>query len=81
MSKACDAHVTMNAADCIKNAAHGPETCEVAVRELEFMFPSNPPFRRNTACYDDSACAIVKPHAIRDGELHSLTVTYKLPLE
>jgi len=53
--------------DCVQNAAHGslPET---AMCELEFMFPSTGPGRRNTACFVDSTCAVIKPHAIRDGE-------------
>ena len=55
--------------DCIQNAAHGSSTSEAAGCELEFMFPSSGPGRRNTACYIDTTCAVIKPHAIRDGEL------------
>jgi len=53
--------------DCVQNAVHGSVT-ERAMCELDFMFPSTGPGRRNTACFIDSTCAIIKPHAIRDGE-------------
>jgi len=54
--------------DCVQNAAHGSLLHDTAACELEFMFPSSGRGRRNTACYRDSTCAVIKPHAIRDGE-------------
>ena len=47
---------------------HCPDVVERAACELEFMLPSSGPGRRNTACYIDTTCAVIKPHAIRDGE-------------
>ena len=54
--------------DCIQNAAHG-SSCEAVAHELSFMFPCSGPVRRNTACFIESTCAVIKPHAILDGEL------------
>jgi len=54
--------------DCIQNAVHGSSSDKAALCELEFMFPSNGPVRRNTACFSESTCAVIRPHAIRDGE-------------
>jgi len=54
--------------DCIQNAAHGSSTSEAAACELDFLFPPSGPGRRNTACFLDSTCAVIKPHAIRDGK-------------
>jgi len=56
------------ATDCIQNAAHGSTSCEAAAYELDFMFPCTGPTRRNTACFIDTTCAVIKPHAIRDGQ-------------
>lgn len=53
--------------DCAQNAVHIAETEDDAFRELEFLFPSEGPIRANTACYSDSTCGIIKPHAVLDG--------------
>jgi len=54
--------------DHIQNAVHGSSSNEAALCELEFMFPSSGPGRHNSACFIESTCAVIKPHAIRDGE-------------
>jgi len=53
--------------DCVKNAVHAAADAAQYKRELEFLFPPEGPSRCNSACYADSTCAIIKPHAIVDG--------------
>ena len=55
--------------DCVQNAVHGSASYEAAACELEFIFPSSGAARHNTACFTESTCAVIKPHAIRDGRL------------
>ena len=53
--------------DCMKNAIHASKDAEHYQQEIEFMFPSNGPPRCNSACYVNTTCAVIKPHAVVDG--------------
>lgn len=44
----------------------------LTIQELEFFFPSTIGYGpSNTAIYKNSACCIIKPHAISEGREHT----------
>ncbi|GJQ81461.1 nmdyn-D7 [Trypoxylus dichotomus] len=56
------------------NAFHGSDTYELAVKEACYFFPqgtgTSPP--KPTAKFENSTCCVVKPHAIKDGNLGNI---------
>jgi len=58
--------------DNTKNACHGSDSPASAAREVEFFFPSDGPSRQNTATFSDCTCAVIKPHAVIDGQAGSI---------
>jgi len=57
----------MERVDCVKNAIHASSDGAHHQREVDFMFPPSGPPRCNSACYTNSTCVVIKPHAIVDG--------------
>lgn len=53
--------------DTIKNACHSSDNIELANSELDFFFPACGAKRRNTACFSETTCGVIKPHAVLDG--------------
>ncbi|CAF1518065.1 unnamed protein product [Adineta steineri] len=51
--------------DGTKNALHGSDSAESVQRELSFFFGSK--YGVNTACYNDTTCCVIKPHAVAEG--------------
>lgn len=61
--------------DCLKNAVHGAESPEVALREINFFFPTDGSRRlQNTACFSDVTCGVIKPHVVLDGMYDAMQV-------
>lgn len=64
--------------DCIRNAAHGPDSFACAAREVELFFPSSgicgP---ANTAKFTNCTCCIIKPHAISEGMLGKILIAIR----
>ncbi|XP_078695079.1 nucleoside diphosphate kinase homolog 7-like [Branchiostoma floridae x Branchiostoma belcheri] len=54
--------------DNTRNAAHGSDSKESAMREAEFFFPSSGPARANTAQFTNCTCCVIKPHAVLAGQ-------------
>lgn len=51
--------------DGTRNALHGSDSTESAQREISFFFGSK--YGVNTACYNDTTCCVIKPHAVAEG--------------
>jgi nucleoside-diphosphate kinase len=57
------------ASDATRNAAHGSDSAESASVELEFFFSRSCTHRPNTARVNDSTLCVVKPSAVKEGQL------------
>lgn len=58
------------------NAAHGSDSAESAVKELEFFFPSKGRSGlQSCAKYANCTCAVVKPHAVKAGLVGDVITT------
>ena len=55
--------------DGTRNALHGSDSAASAQREISFFFGSK--YGVNTACYTDTTCCIIKPHAVAEGKWNS----------
>lgn len=57
--------------DGTKNAVHGSDSIDSAVRELGFFFGGEPETRpmKTTAVLNNCTLCLIKPHIIRDGQL------------
>ncbi|XP_036298944.1 nucleoside diphosphate kinase 7 isoform X1 [Pipistrellus kuhlii] len=65
-------------ADCIRNAAHGPDSFACAAREMELFFPSSGVCGpANTAKFTNCTCCIIKPHAISEGLLGKILMAIR----
>ena len=53
--------------DGIRNAVHASSDSGQFERQVDWLFPPAGPARCNSACFNDSTCAVIKPHAITDG--------------
>lgn len=51
--------------DGTRNALHGSDSETSAQREISFFFGSK--YGANTACYNDTTCCVIKPHAVAEG--------------
>ncbi len=56
--------------DGTRNAVHGSDSAASAQREISFFFGSK--YGVNTACYNDTTCCIIKPHAVAEGKQDQL---------
>lgn len=54
--------------DNTRNACHGSDSLESAARECEFFFSTTGPHCPNTATFSQCTCAVIKPHAVVDGQ-------------
>ncbi|CAK6439833.1 unnamed protein product [Pipistrellus nathusii] len=64
--------------DCIRNAAHGPDSFACAAREMELFFPSSGVCGpANTAKFTNCTCCIIKPHAISEGLLGKILMAIR----
>ncbi|CAF4497293.1 unnamed protein product, partial [Rotaria socialis] len=52
--------------DGTRNALHGSDSTTSAQREISYFFGSK--YGTNTACYNDTTCCIIKPHAVAEGK-------------
>ncbi|CAF2710047.1 unnamed protein product [Rotaria sp. Silwood2] len=50
--------------DGTRNALHGSDSATSAQREISFFFGSK--YGTNTACYNDTTCCLIKPHAVAE---------------
>jgi len=57
----------MESVDAVRNAVHAASDVVSYERDVDFLFPPNGPARCNSACYNHSTCAVIKPHAVIDG--------------
>lgn len=53
--------------DGTRNALHGSDATASAQKEISFFFGSK--YGVNTACYNDTTCCVIKPHAVAEGKL------------
>ena len=53
--------------DYIQNAVHAASEVANYQRQVDVLFPPNDRPRSTSACFQDSTCAVIKPHAIVDG--------------
>jgi len=60
----------VNRLDGTRNALHGSDSPTSAQREISFFFGSK--YGVNTACYNDTTCCIIKPHAVAEGKRDKL---------
>ncbi len=65
--------------DGTRNALHGSDSAASAQREISFFFGSK--YGVNTACYNDTTCCIIKPHAVAEGKQNKLIKICFLKLE
>lgn len=54
-------------ADSARNACHGSDSLTSAEREVGLFFPSGGVAPQNSACFADSTCCLIKPHAVAEG--------------
>ena len=57
--------------DGTRNACHGSDSRPSAARELDFIFGSSSPIK-TTALLNNCACALIKPHAVKEGNMGSI---------
>jgi nucleoside-diphosphate kinase len=62
--------------DGTRNALHGSDSAASAQKEISFFFGSK--YGVNTACYNDTTCCIIKPHAVAEGIGNFMLTTIKV---
>jgi nucleoside-diphosphate kinase len=62
--------ISVHCLDGTRNALHGSDSTTSAQREISYFFGSK--YGTNTACYNDTTCCIIKPHAVAEGKQDNL---------